>query len=205
MAAQVRMIAIISEKEERAKMTRGINIARKLSIVLMALGATFASALTAFAASNTSGLVLINLAGVGTGALAAGSCASPAIGCALGHTCACLAGVETVIGSPAQGFSGGSFTFELSIDQTSSPLPVSTVGDCLPATGFATLRNSKGTVTVTFDVTGLSCPSVDGRANVFNGSYWVTGGSGTLTTGTGALNGSLAATVARISLNGNLQ
>ena len=162
--------------------------------------------LAAFAAANTSGLKSINLQGVGFGTLAAGACSSPAIACISGHTCECLIGAETVLGN--QGFNNGSFNFELSIDETSSALPISTVGDCLPATGFGTVANTTGTVTLLIDVSGLACPTTEGAAEVFNGTYHVTGGTGGknhFTTGTGAINGSLKGAISRASLNGNVQ
>ncbi len=163
--------------------------------------------LAAFAAANTSGLVSVSLQGVGTGALAAGDCTTPAIACHALHTCECLTGAETLRGN--QGFNKGSLTFELSIDETSASLPISTVGDCLPATGFGTIANSNGKTTILIDVSGLACPTTDGVAEVFNGTFHVTGGTGhggkPFTTGTGAINGSLAGTVSRASLNGNIQ
>jgi Cu/Ag efflux pump CusA len=35
------------------------------------------------------------------------------------------------------------------------------VGDCFPATGFGTLKNSTGKVTLSIDVSGLACPTTD--------------------------------------------
>jgi hypothetical protein len=186
----------------------------KRKITRKVIGAIAMSALAlplaAFAASDTSGLKAINLQGVGTGSLAAGNCTLPAIPCGVGHTCECLTGAQTVVGTVAssQGFNKGSLTFELSIDETSSPLPISNVGDCLPATGFGSIKNSNGKVTLSLDISGLACPTTEGAAEVFNGTYHVTAGSGgknPFTTGTGALNGSLAGTVSRTSLNGNVQ
>src|SRR5271163_2085958 len=149
--------------------------------------------LAAFAAANTSGLKSINLQGVGFGTLAAGACSSPPIACPTRHTCECLTGAESVVGTTptGQGFNNGSFTFELSIDETSSPLPISTVGDCLPATGFGTIASSNGKSTILIDVSGLACPTSDGLAEVFNGTYNVTTGTGkkAFTNGTGAING----------------
>jgi len=162
--------------------------------------------LEVFAAANTSGLNSISLQGVGVGALAAGNCVSPAIACHVFHTCECLTGAETILGN--RGFNNGSLTFELSIDLSSSPLPISTVGDCLPATGFGTIRSSNGKNTLLIDISGLACPSTEGAAQTFNGTYHVTGGTGgsnPFTTGTGAINGSLEGTVSRASLNGNVQ
>jgi hypothetical protein len=176
-------------------------------IASLVIGAA-ALPLAAFAAANTSGLKGINLQGVGVGALAAGNCATPAIACAPTHTCECLTGGDTVIQFGGQTWNKGSFTFELSIDETSSPLPVSTAGDCLPATGFGTLKNSNGKVTLLMDVTGLACPTTEGAAEVFNGTYHVTGGSGgktPATHGTGSINGSLETTVSRITIDGNTQ
>jgi hypothetical protein len=184
-----------------------------MAVAIVTLALCAASVLTAkpvFAAANTSGLVSISLQGVGTGALANGDCTVPAIACAPAHTCQCLTGAETLVGSQGQGqgFNKGSLTFELSLDLTSSPLPISTAGDCLPATGFGTIKNSTGKVTLLIDISGLACPTTEGVATVFNGAYHVTGGSGgtkPFTTGTGAINGSLAKTVSRASLNGNVQ
>ena len=179
-------------------------IRRKMLTVIagMAMGVA-ALPLAAFAAANTSGLKSISLQGVGIGALAAGPCVSPAITCHIGHTCECLTGAETILGN--QGFNNGSLTFELSIDQTSSPLPISNVGDCLPATGHGTIKSANGKTTLLIDVSGFSCPTT-GVAQVFNGTYHVTAGSGgPFTTGTGAINGSLVGTVSRASLNGNVQ
>jgi hypothetical protein len=93
---------------------------KMLSMILPV--AVLALPLMAFAAANTSGLVSINSQGVGVGGLAAGACTSPAITCAPAHTCECLHGAETVLGN--QGFNKGSFTFSLSIDETSSALPI---------------------------------------------------------------------------------
>lgn len=176
-------------------------------IGVMAMGVA-AMPLAASAAANTTGLVPIALQGVGTGSLSAGNCSSPAITCKSGHTCECLTGAETVLGN--QGFNRGSLVFNLSIDETSSSLPIADQGDCLPATGFATLSNTTGKLTVSMDVSGLACPTADGDAEVFNGAYFVTNGTAPgvqkpFTTGTGSLNGSLAGTAARISLSGNVQ
>jgi hypothetical protein len=176
---------------------------------VLAMGA-LALPMAAFGAADTSGLKAINLQGVGTGSIAAGNCTLPAIPCGVGHTCECLTGAQTVVGTvtSSQGFNKGSLTFELSIDETSSPLPISNVGDCLPATGFGSIKNSNGKVTLSLDISGLACPTTEGAAEVFNGTYHVTAGSGgknPFTTGTGALNGSLAGTVSRSSLNGNVQ
>jgi hypothetical protein len=164
------------------------------------------TARAASAAANTTGLKSISLQGVGVGALAAGNCTSPAITCAPAHTCECLTGAETVLGN--LGFNKGSLTFTLSIDETSSTLPISDVGDCLPATGFGSIKSSNGKTTLLIDVSGLACPTTDGVAEVFNGTYHVTSGTGgknPFTTGTGAINGSLAGTVSRASINGNVQ
>jgi hypothetical protein len=162
--------------------------------------------LVAFAAANTAGLKQFKAEGVGTGSLASGPCASPAIACAPAHTCECLIGAETILASPV--FNKGSFTFELSIDETSSPLPISTVGDCLPATGFGTINSSNGKSTLLIDVSGLACPTTENAAETFNGTFHVTGGTGGKspnTHGTGSINGSLEGTVSRVNIDGNIQ
>src|SRR5882672_8823865 len=153
--------------------------------------------LAAFAAANTAGLKSFSAQGVGIGALAAGDCTTPAIACAATHTCNCLTGAETILAN--QGFNKGSLTFELSVDTSPTDLAISTVGTCLPATGFGTIASSNGKSTVLIDVSGLACPTTEGAATVFNGTYHVTSGSGgqNFTAGTGAINGSLAGTVSR--------
>lgn len=181
-------------------------LARKMIAAMIAGVAIGISTLplTAFAAGDTSGLKSLNLQGVGVGALANGDCSSPAITCA--GTCQCLTGADTVLGN--LGFNKGSLTFELSIETGGTSLPISTAGFCLPATGFGTIASSNGKSTVLIDVSGLTCPTTEGAAQVFNGTYHVTGGTGgkkPFTTGTGAINGSLEGTVSRVSLSGNVQ
>jgi hypothetical protein len=180
---------------------------KRIGIAIAGIVMGFAALpLAAFAAANTSGLKSISIQGVGTGAIAAGNCTVPAIDCLSGDTCECLTGAETILAN--QGFNKGSLTFELSVDTTPTGLPISTAGFCLPATGFGTIKSSNGKTTLLLDISGLACPTTEGAATVFNGTYHVTGGSGgktPFTTGTGAVNGSLAATVSRASLNGNVQ
>jgi len=171
-----------------------------LTLVLSATSISITRA--ALAAANTKGLKSITLQGVGAGALAAGDCTSPPITCAPAHTCECLTGAQTVIGG--LGFNNGSLIFELSIDETGANLPLATVGDCLPATGFGTVASTNGKKTLTVDVSGLVCPTPEGAGEVFNGTYNVTGGT-SFTSGTGAINGSLVGAVSRASLNGNVQ
>jgi hypothetical protein len=183
-----------------------MNKRKMLGTVIGALAIGFATLpLAAFAAADTGGLVPISLQGVGVGAIAAGDCRSPAITCKDEDTCECLIGAETVLGTKE--FNNGSLTFELSIDQTSSTLPISNVGDCLPATGFGTIASSNGKSTILIGVSGFACPTSDGLTEVFNGTYNVTTGTGkkAFTNGTGAINGSLTGTVSRASLNGNVQ
>jgi hypothetical protein len=117
-----------------------------------------------------------------------------------------LTGTETILAN--QGFNKGSLTFELSIEMGGTTLPISTAGFCLPATGFGTIASSNGKSTVLMDISGLTCPTTEGAATVFNGTYHVTGGTGgkkPFITGTGAINGSLESTVSRASVNGNVQ
>jgi hypothetical protein len=179
----------------------------------MAIGA-MALPLSVFAAADTSGLVALTLQGVGTGSLAAGDCSNPAITCNPGDTCECLNGAETVLGN--RGFNKGSFTFALSVDTTSAALPISNVGDCLPATGSGTISSSNGKSTLSIDISGFACPTVTanttppGQVETFNGSYFVTGGTAPgkqkpFTTGTGAINGAINSTVLNVSISGNVQ
>ena len=163
--------------------------------------ALLAPSTMAFAAANTKGLVSITLQGVGTGAVAAGECTSPAIACAVTHECQCFTGAQTILGD--QGFNNGSLTFELSVDTTAPRLPISTSGTCLAAGGFATIANKNGKKTLSIDISGLVCPTVDGSATMFNGTYNVTGGK--FSAGTGTINASLVGTESRSSLNGNVQ
>src|SRR5215469_568771 len=130
-------------------MTKEISIARKLRIVLMALGATFACTLTAFAQIKT-----LNLAGTGTFTLTSSPCSD--IQCASGHTCECLTLNNTVTGNPTapQGFNNDSLTIEMSIDQSVSPLPISNAGNCLPAGGNAQLNDPKRQNFQFFSVSG---------------------------------------------------
>jgi hypothetical protein len=176
-----------------------------LTIVTLVLSIAFAfTERPAFAAANTAGLKSFNAQGVGTGAIASGDCTTPAIACA--NTCNCLTGAQTILAN--QGFNKGSLTFELSVDQSTTDLPMSTAGSCLPATGFGTIASSNGKSTVLIDISGLACPTTEGAATVFNGTYNVTSGTGgknPFMTGTGAINGSLVGTVSRASLNGNVQ
>ena len=178
---------------------------KRIGIVIVGMVMAFAALpLAAFAAANTAGLKSFSAQGVGIGAIAAGNCTTPAIACA--NTCNCLTGAETILAS--QGFNKGSLTFELSVDQSTTDLPMSTAGSCLPATGFGTIASSNGKRTVLIDISGLACPTTEGAATVFNGTYNVTSGTGgktPFTKGTGAVSGSLVGTVSRASLNGNVQ
>ena len=158
-------------------------------------------ATSAFAAANTSGLISLTLQGVGTGALSAGACTQPSIPCPLGHTCRCLTGAQTIVGNK---FNGGSLTFELSVDTTDATLPISTTSSCFAAGGFASIANTTGKNTLSIDITGLTCPTVGGSAQTFNGTYVVTGGTN-FNGGTGAVSASFVGAATRSSLNGNLQ
>jgi hypothetical protein len=141
------------------------------------------------------------LQGVGIGTLAAGDCTSPPIACADTDTCECLTGALTVLGpSITSTFTKGSLTFELSLDESGASLPISTAGSCFPGTGSGTLASSNGKITLSIDISGLVCPTADGTAHVFNGTYTATSGSGgknPAMSGTGAINGSLTGAVSR--------
>lgn len=164
------------------------------------------SAATTFAAANTSGLINLTLRGVGTGAIAAGQCTTPAIPCPSAHLCQCFTGSQTILGNR---FNGGSLTFELSVDTTPGSsavggLPISTAGSCFGAGGFGSIANTTGRNTLSIDISGLVCPTVDGSAQTFNGTYVVTQGTN-FSGGTGTINGSLVDGTSRSSLNGNIQ
>jgi hypothetical protein len=169
-----------------------VNKRRMIGTALAALAIGVASgplATRAFAAANTSGLAPLTLQGVGTGALANGDCNG--IACKPGDICACLAAAYTLTGN--QGFGKGSFNLLLSVDTSPAGLPISDIDSCNPATGTGTIKNSKGKISLTMDISGLECPTL-GTADVFNGTYVLTGGSGgkysSATGGTGAINGS---------------
>jgi len=171
--------------------------------------------LAASAAAITAGLVPLTLQGVGVGALSAGNCTTPAITCNPGDICECLTGSETLLGG--LGFNKGLLTFALSVDTSSSSLPVSNVGDCLPATGVGTISNPNGKSTISIDISGFACPTItDNTANppapieTFNGTYFVTGGTAPgiakpFTTGTGGINGAVNNGIVNVSLSGNVQ
>ena len=103
-------------------------------------------------------------------------------------------------------FNGGSLTFELSVDTTPGSsavggLPISTAGSCFGAGGFGLISNTNGMNTLSIDVSGLVCPTVDGSAATFNGTYVVTQGTN-FRGGTGTINGSLQKGTSRSSVNG---
>lgn len=130
------------------------------------------------------------------------------IKCETGHICECLVGYETVLGY--RGFNNGSLVFVLSIDKTSDSLPITNQESCLPATGLAILSNSTGNLTASMDVSGLACPTADGAAEVFNGTYFITGGTTpgaqkALSTGDGTINGGVNNGTAYVSLAGSAQ
>jgi hypothetical protein len=184
-------------------MIKGKRIGTVIAGTVMGLAAL---PLIALAAANTAGLQSFDARGVGTGAIANGQCTTPAIACAGSDVCECLTGAQTILAN--QGFNKGSLIFALNVDTIDVNLPVSTVGFCLPAAGFGTITSSNGKKTLLIDISGLFCPTADGAANVFNGTYNVTSGTGgknPFTTGTGAINGSLVGTVSRAAVQGNLQ
>jgi hypothetical protein len=165
---------------------------KMIMTVIAGIGLGFASlplAVTAFAASNTSGLVPLSLQGVGNGAIATGDCQG--IACKSGDVCACLAATYTLVGN--QGFGKGSFNLLLSVDTSATDLPISDLDSCFPATGTGTIKNPKGTVTLSLAISGFECPALNDAPDVFNGTYVVTNGTGKFSTasgGTGAINGS---------------
>jgi hypothetical protein len=60
------------------------------------------------------------------------------------------------------------------------------------------------------DVSGLACPTADGAAEVFNGTYFITGGTTpgaqkALSTGDGTINGGVNNGTAYVSLAGSAQ
>ncbi len=161
----------------------------------------------AVAASNTSGLVALSLQGVGSGAIAGSSCQG--VVCKPGDRCECLAATYTLVGN--QGFAKGSLNLSLSVDTSFEDLPISDISSCNPAAGFGTLKNVKGTTILSLAISGLECPTV-GVADVFDGTYVITNGSGgkfsAKTGGTGTINGSqvpVTGGVGQVAITGTLQ
>jgi hypothetical protein len=120
----------------------------------------------ALAASNTSGLVALSLQGVGSGTISPGDCQG--IACKTPTTCVCLAATYTLVGN--QGFAKGSVNLVLSLDTTATSLPISTIDSCFPATGNGTIKNSKGTIQLSFNASGIECPTLSDAPDVFNGT-----------------------------------
>lgn len=183
---------------------------RGMGIVAAGLALGLASvplASTTFAATNTKGLASLSVQGVGVGALANGSCNG--IPCPATDSCSCLSATDSLVGN--QGFKGGQFTVLLSVDTTPANLPVLSDGDsCNPATGFGTLSNTKGSTTLKIFISGLECPTL-GSSDVFNGTYYVSTGTGKFSSssgGTGSINGSqvpASGGVSQVSILGTVQ
>jgi hypothetical protein len=163
-----------------------------------------ASPLAAFAAGITNGLKGINLQGVGVGAISLLDC--PSVPCASGAgNCRCFTSNSTMTQKGnVSAFNGGSLDLVLSVDTGGLLSP-----NCTTATGTGSLLSKNGKVSQTMDFSGFVCPTFDAAARVFNGTYIVTGGTGPTknpaTHGTGAINGSLEGTEARVSFDGNQQ
>jgi len=189
-----------------------------VALIVLTVGFILQFASTGFTVSDTSGLVSLNLQGVGVGSLATGDCVG--IACKTGDTCACLGATYSLAGN--QGFKGGGFTVALSVDITGTGLPISDLpdtvtppatGSCSPATGFGTISSPGPKVknTVKISISGLECPSLSTAPDVFSGTYVVTGGTGKYSTssgGTGAINGSQVPTsggASQVLIVGSLQ
>jgi hypothetical protein len=191
-------------------MSKGKLIGSMIGAMAMAVSA---SPMIASAAAITAGLTAISVRGVGPGQLANGTCggATP-IACQDGHDCECLSGVESLVGNATY----NQLTFALSIDTDDTSLPISNVGDCLPATGRGTLSNANGKNTITLDISGIACPTLTensgatGQVQSFNGTYVVTGGTAPgaqkpFSTGVGAINGAVNSSTVYVSLAGSAQ
>jgi hypothetical protein len=198
------------------------------SMIVAVAMAISASPMVASAASNTAGLVAISVRGVGQGGglgdRTGGNCLTPPIDCEAGHTCECLTGTESLVGSATY----SRLTFALSIDVSDFSLEVFLMAPredeagfkCLPATGKGTLSNGNGKNTISLDISGLACPLTANAAATgaplegFNGTYVVTGGTapgsqkpfttgvGTFTTGVGADTGDVNDEAVYVSLEG---
>lgn len=175
----------------------------------LALGlASVPIASTAFAASSTKGLVSLRLQGVGTGGLGNGACSG--IPCKAADTCSCLGAAYALKGAGIG--EGGKLTVALTVDTTNDDfLPIDDLGEsCNPGTGTGTISSKNGSETITVNISGLECPTL-GSADVFAGTYVVTGGSGGFSSssgGTGAINGSQIPTtgsLGQVAITGTLQ
>jgi hypothetical protein len=168
----------------------------------------------AWAASSTTGLASLSLQGVGSGEIVDQDCTGIICGTNNTDICSCLTANYTVIGN--QGFANGNLAVTLSLDTSASvlALPISNVGACYPAagTGQLTTKNSKSTVT--FDISGLECPTIASPTpiDVYDGTYVITSASGgkfsDSTGGTGSINGSQIPTsgqLGQVAIIGTLQ
>jgi hypothetical protein len=167
------------------------------SLVLAAIS-TYAAA-SKIAAPQSYGFI-----GVGEGGVTAAPCES--ITCDTDDTCACLTGTDAV-------GVGNNLSFTISIDETNSTvatggLRISNVGFCYPATGIASLANSKNKLAVSFSLSGLVCATTD-SADVFSGTYVVTGGGGKLAEANGVGSINLSQTLptggCQVALAGSIQ
>jgi hypothetical protein len=144
------------------------------------------------AAADTSGLKSLTLRGVGVGSLATGVTTCGTQACLPGSTCNCLTGSETVLGN---NFNNGSLVFNLLVDTSGANPDIPS--SCSPAQGTAILSTKNGKNSLTMNVSGEACPTLDitTPVDVFNGTYVVVNGSGKYSAssgGTGAINGSQA-------------
>ena len=92
-----------------------------VALIVLTVGFTLQLATTGFTVSTTTGLVSLNLQGVGSGAIANGPCA--AIACKTGDTCQCLSATYSLVGN--QGFKNGGLNIVLSVDTSEAGLPIS--------------------------------------------------------------------------------
>jgi hypothetical protein len=185
---------------------------KSLPIVLVAIALGVISlslATSGFTASETTGLVALNVQGIGLAVEANGACGGISCG---SDTCVCLTATLSLAGN--QGFAKGNLGLALSIDESVTGLPISDIpGSCYTAAGSGILSSSNGKQKVNLDISGLECPTIGGT-DVLNGTYVVVGGSGKYSAssgGTGTINGSLIPSTtspgntAQVLLAGSLQ
>jgi hypothetical protein len=136
--------------------------------------------------SATAGLGPLSAQATGTANTDSGGCTT--IACPTGHSCLCMTGTYSIVGS---GFKDGTASLTLRIDLTDLGVSITAVPPCAPATGFGTISDKKGNQTITFLTSGPVCSTTNNTPDVFSGSYVINGGTGKYSSATGA--GSLGA------------
>jgi hypothetical protein len=205
--------------ETHAKLGRG---ARRLGVLVPAVIGLMVlagpSVPKAHAAAITQGLGALTVQGVGTGTTSTGvtTCGNETCPEADTDFCTCIVGGESVRGN--RGFNNGTLTFHLLFDTIGTTLEEVNLGEgvglsplqCFPGQGDGILSNANGKNKLLLILSGEACPTTSEGLDVFNGTYFITSGSGAFpstTTGSGAINGSQvgAAGASFAAINGTVQ